>query len=89
MEDNFWAGRTGQSTGADIRRGIIAFDLSSIPTGSVVTSATLTLYLDKDSTTTPRNETIHKCLANWGEGTSVSTGGSGGPSTASTNRSHP
>src|SRR6185295_13129455 len=78
-EDNFWVGRTGQTAGTDKRRGILAFNLSTIPTGSTVTSVTLTLYMDKaNSTATPRTVTMHKVLADWGEGTSVSTGGSGG-----------
>src|SRR6185295_8896498 len=83
-EDNFWAGRTGQANGVDKRRGMIAFNLSTIPAGSTVTAVTLTLYMDKaNSTATPRTVFAYKVLADWGEGTSTapSGGGQGGPAT--------
>src|SRR5262245_32203595 len=42
--DSFFAGRTGQATNS-IRRGVIAFDLSSIPAGSTIISVTLKLNM--------------------------------------------
>src|SRR4051812_6516148 len=43
---HFYVGDTNQATN-NIRRGALAFDLSSIPAGSTVISATLTLHMSK------------------------------------------
>jgi uncharacterized repeat protein (TIGR01451 family) len=71
---HFYVGDTNQGSN-DIRRGAIKFDLSTIPTGSTILSATLTLNLSK---TRNAAETIalHRALTNWGEGTS--NAGAGG-----------
>jgi hypothetical protein len=74
---NFFVGDTNQLTN-NIRRGAIKFDLSSIPVGSTVTNATLTLHVSKSVTTGTINVTLNDALLNWGEGTSVSGGGGGG-----------
>jgi hypothetical protein len=65
--EHLFAGRTDDGL---IRRGVIAFDLTnSVPAGSVVTAVTLSLYCSrtKDASETV---TLHRVLANWGEGTS-------------------
>ena len=63
-----FAGKTG--TGA-IRRGLVAFDIAqSIPAGSRVTSATLTLHLSRSAAGGPESVDLHTLLADWGEGTS-------------------
>ena len=68
---------TGMTDRLERRRAVIAFDLSSIPAGSTVTSVTLTLRLSR---TRAANETVtlHRLTADWGEGTSDSTSGGGG-----------
>jgi hypothetical protein len=71
----------GTSGVGDIRRAIVAFDLTSIPAGSAVQSATLTLY-----NTAPRSTTVpvglYRVLADWGEGSSkASNEGRGAPAT--------
>lgn len=44
-EFNF-IGRTGSRGGGSPRRGLMEFDLSSIPAGSIITSATLTMHVN-------------------------------------------
>jgi hypothetical protein len=73
--DGIYSGKTGTS-GSGIRRALVQFDLSSIPRGSTVNSAVLTLTLVKVNNGT-QTHTIHKVLADWGEGPSVTFGGSG------------
>jgi hypothetical protein len=64
------------------RRALFKFDLSAIPAGSTVTSATLRLYMAQ-TTAGATNVTAHKLLASWGEGTSL-PGGNGGEGTNAT-----
>jgi spore coat protein A len=72
---SIFAGDTNDNP-ARKRRAVIAFDVNAvIPSGSVVNSATLTMYMSrtKPGTTT---DTIHRLLEDWGEGDS--NAGSGG-----------
>lgn len=72
----FFVGRTNQDENSR-RRGIIAFDIASaIPAGAKVKSVKLTLDLQQSRS---GNEaiTLHRVLANWGEGTSTTRGGAG------------
>lgn len=56
-----------------IRRSLFYFDLSAIPQGSVVTSATLDLYVDKlASSASGGTFDVHRMVADWGEGESDS-----------------
>lgn len=80
MGSAFFAGKTQQG---QIRRGLMAFDLSALPAGAVVTDVSLTLHV---SASAPGSGTdafgLHRVLADWGEGTSVSEpGGTGVAST--------
>ncbi|HTF89621.1 MAG TPA: DNRLRE domain-containing protein [Planctomycetota bacterium] len=74
--DGFFVGRVGFAGGGLIRRGLIAFDLSAIPYGSTITAVSLQLNC---SATNAGNETttLHRALANWGEGPSVAPPGGG------------
>ena len=91
---NFFAGNTGGQTGSSPRRALLKFDLSTIPAGALVTSASLSLVVNR---TQAGNEstTIHKVLASWGEGTSNAGTRDGGGTAATTddatwtNRLHP
>ena len=49
-------------------RALIKFDLSSIPSGAVVTSATLTLVAYKANVANATTFGLHRLLQNWGEG---------------------
>ena len=70
------------------RRGLVHFDLTAVPPGSTVTHATLQLFM---SFTIAASEemTVHRVLADWGEGTSDSGGtpasGGGTGATSTTN----
>jgi hypothetical protein len=78
---HFFAGKTGAGS---IRRGLIAFDIAgSIPAGSRVTSATLTLHLSREPVAGgPESIELHQVLADWGEGTSDAPANEGGGTTA-------
>jgi hypothetical protein len=73
--DGIYAGHTGTS-GSGIRRALVQFDLSSIPSHATVTSATLTLTLLKINNGSSTFN-VHRVLADWGEGPTISFGGSG------------
>jgi hypothetical protein len=71
---NLFVGRT--ALGFD-RRTLIAFDVSAIPAGSTINSATLSLVLDM-SISGDEDLTLHRVQQDWGEGTSVPDAGGGG-----------
>ncbi len=77
---NFYAGRVGENAGGTFRRGLIQFDCSSIPAGSVITIVQLKLNM---SNTQPGTSMvgIHTSTMEWGEGTSFAFGGGGAPAT--------
>ncbi|MCI0409469.1 MAG: DNRLRE domain-containing protein, partial [Acidobacteria bacterium] len=74
-----FAGRNS-STANSIRRALVEFDLSSLPPGSIVTKAVLSLNLSSTNAG-PVPIRLHRVLAEWGEGASSSSGGGGAPST--------
>jgi hypothetical protein len=78
----FFAGTT--SSRSAVRRGLVQFDLSSIPAGSTVTGATLTLFMAQ-TISGPVNVELHSVLASWGEGTSFAGGGGGGGAASTPN----
>ncbi len=70
----FFVGETG-SAGA--RRAVLYFDVAgALPAGAVIDAAALTLYMTP-SHDEPRMIHLHRVLAEWGEGPSVSSGGGG------------
>ena len=75
----FFAGINGNG---EIRRGLIAFDLSSIPPGATIQSVTLRLRMSR-TTDGPEPVTLHRVLRDWGEGTSNASAneGMGAPAT--------
>ena len=75
--DGVYAGRT--SSGG-LRRGLIAFDLSGIPAGATVNSASLTLRMSQTASGT-QTVGLHRLNADWGEGMSAGAG-SGAPATS-------
>ena len=74
---NIYVGRINRSSGS-IRRAVLVFDISSVPSGATVESVPLSLNM---STSRSGGQTIsvHKLTADSGEGSSASFGGSGAP----------
>lgn len=66
---HFFAGRTGVMSGNSRRRALITFDLSQIPTGATIQSASLTLPMTKTSSGA-QAVALHRVSADWGEGSS-------------------
>lgn len=66
----------GNTDDGVVHRGLIAFDLSSIPAGATVQVASLTLYFDRSIDINVLPVSLFRLTRDWGEGTSAS-GGSG------------
>lgn len=71
--DFLFAGTTQKG---ELRRALLAFDLSGIPPGATVLSATLTLTMSK-STAGDTAVAVHAAAAGWGEGASNAQGEEG------------
>ena len=79
-----FCGRTGVAGGPTVLRSVIAFDVAgAVPAGSTVTGVTLTLTLVawSPNNTATQTHTLHRLLADWGEGTSMGDSGIGAPAT--------
>lgn len=72
---NFTTGST--SSTLNVRRALIRFDLSSIPSGATITAATLTLNMNKTASG-PADVSLYQVSAAWGEGTSDAGSGADG-----------
>jgi hypothetical protein len=70
LGDGIYAGRNNVG---GLRRGLVKFDLTSVPAGSQVLSVTVTLEMIQSS---GGNEpvSLHRLTASWGEGTSSGAG---------------
>ncbi len=68
-EDGIFAGRTNQSDGIALRRGLIAFDLSAIPAGATINSVSLRMTVVRAPSPTPAFVELHRVLGRWGDGT--------------------
>jgi uncharacterized repeat protein (TIGR01451 family) len=73
---HFFVGKTSPPGTNKVLRGAIKFDLTSVPAGSTVTSATLKLHLSKTSSG-PQGIALHRATMDWGEGTSQAAGEEG------------
>lgn len=81
----FFVGRTGTHAGLVNRRALLQFELASIPAGSVIESASLSVTCTKAppaGSRAPNPIQLRKCMATWGEGGSISNGGAGATATA-------
>ena len=73
----------GATNGLTLRRTLLAFDVASaIPSGATITGVTLTMNMSR-TMAGPEVVSIHKVLADWGEGASEANdqGGQGADST--------
>jgi hypothetical protein len=73
---------TGLTAANERRRALVQFSLASVPAGATVTSAALTVYVDRGSAST-QPITLHRVTSSWGQGTS-SASLPGGQGTAAT-----
>jgi len=78
----FFAGKTGFNPPPQkLRRGLIAFDIAgTIPAAATIDSVRLRLSMTR-TTSGPQLIQLHRALADWGEGTSSTSTGSGAPAT--------
>jgi hypothetical protein len=58
----------GGSGVAAAARGLLMFDISSLPVGATINSAILTLYCESEINTTNRTVGVHRALTQWVEG---------------------
>lgn len=68
-----YAGKTGPNNQNQLLRAVLAFDLSAIPAGSAIDSASLTVRLTKapaGAESIAESFALSALLADWGEGTS-------------------
>lgn len=70
---NFFAGVTAQGS---IRRGLLFFNLGSIPTNATITNATIRVFNNKQAGNAG-GVALHKLTADWGEGTSDASANEG------------
>jgi hypothetical protein len=82
-QGDIFVGRTAQDgqgpATISIRRGLIDFDIAgSVPKGSIITGATLTMW-DVRGLNGSQTVGLHRVLADWGQGSSFFNGGVGGP----------
>jgi hypothetical protein len=71
--DAFFIGKNNSNF---IYRGLLRFDFSAIPDGATIESASLTLYCNR-TLAGSEPATLHRVLADWGEGPSIATGNGG------------
>ncbi len=72
-------GMTGPNAGNVLRRAVLAFDLSAIPTDSLVNDVSLTISVNMvPPGATSFDASVHRISTDWGEGTSDAPGPEGG-----------
>lgn len=67
---------SGNTSNNFSRRALIAFDLSTVPKGVTILSATLELTISK-TLSGPKNQSLYLLTGNWGEGTTDALGQEG------------
>lgn len=78
-------GQTGANANNVLRRALMRFDLSSIPPGSTINNVELQIEVDLvPPTATGYDATVHRVVADWGEGASVAPGAGGAGTSAVT-----
>jgi glucose/arabinose dehydrogenase len=74
---SLWVGRTPTADGDHLRRGLLQFDLTGLPSGQRWSSAMLRLHLDEAAAApaASRATTLHRVDTGWGEAGSFSAVG--------------
>jgi hypothetical protein len=76
---SLFAGRTGPTASNSLRRAVLRFDVASaLPPGATVLSAELVLELTNQPGAAVASFSLHRLLADWGEGASNASGAGGG-----------
>jgi hypothetical protein len=77
---DIFVGRTNQAS-LSIRRGLLQFDVAAaVPFGATITGVTLELR-ETTGANGDQPVSLHRLLQNWGEGTSLASGGAGAAAT--------
>lgn len=71
----------GRNRRGELRRALMAFDLSEIPSNATIQEASLTLTMDR-SNAGAYDVSLHRLLADWGEGASNASGNEGSGASA-------
>ena len=72
----------GNNSLSNTRRGLVYFPVAdSLHASAIIDSVELRLNVDSAPNSTAQMVSVHRVLADWGEGTSLSTGGAGAVST--------
>lgn len=79
-----FAGRVNTTSAGKLRRALVQFNLSGIPSGSTVTSASLVMTSTLQGNP-PTFTSLHRVLASWGEGASQAPANEGGGTAAAAN----
>jgi hypothetical protein len=69
----------GATAGLQVRRALLQFDVSTVPAGAHIDSVQLVLHMNRSSEVIPRDFTLHRVVAAWGEGASNAGGDGTGP----------
>jgi glucose/arabinose dehydrogenase len=79
-------GRVGADGDASLRRALLAFDLSGIPSTAVIDSVQVEFFINKASQMSPKGGMayLHRVTAAWNEGATDPSGGEGQGLTAQT-----
>ena len=64
----------GQTSSGNLRRALLHFDVSSIPSDATIVQATLTVDADRAASGASFTNTAHRLTADWTEGSSFSMG---------------
>lgn len=78
---HLFAGRVAGRGGATLRRGLLRFDLASIPEGATINSVSVALTASR-TISGGSDVSLHAALGDWGEGSSVAPGQEGTGTTA-------
>jgi hypothetical protein len=70
-------GRVGTNDATPLRRGLLQFDLSSIPAGSTIHSVQLTVTVVQVKSPTAQVVSLHRMMSAWVAGNQVSNTGNG------------
>jgi hypothetical protein len=74
-----YVGRVGTNDSSPLRRGLLQFDLSSIPAGSTIDGVQLTVTVVQVRNSTEQDVSLHRMTSAWVAGSQISSTGNGVP----------